>query len=298
MRVARDGTATPIDTGWAGAFTSFALSRDGRSMAVGVDDGPAHDIWIKQLDHGPFTRLTFSGQARRPTWSPDGRRVAFVRDTLAGHDVYAKAADGNGPDNVVAHFDRLVQGTEWSADGQWILVRTDNTDVGRGDIFGVRLHGDSTPVPLVTSPYQELHPALSPDGRWLAYSSSESGRPEVYVRPFPATSEGRWQVSIGGGSHPRWAPDSRVLYYLSPNPLRMTAADLSPGSQFSVAGRATLFALNPAFRIDQFHTSFEPTRDGHFVFVASPSASAGTTAAEHLILVENWFAELRERMER
>jgi eukaryotic-like serine/threonine-protein kinase len=299
VRVDRSGHATPIDTSWAGEFNALSLSRDGRSMAVEVADGASHDIWIKQLDHGPFTRLTFSGQARRPTWSPDGRTVAFVRDTLAGHDVYAKAADGSGPDHVLAHFDHLVQGAEWSADGQWLLIRTDNTDVGRGDIFGVRLHGDTTPVPLVTSPYEELHPALAPDGRWLAYTSSESGQQEAYVRSFPATSEGRWQVSIGGGSHPRWAPNSRTLYYLSPNPLRMTAADLAPGSQFAVTNRTTLFQLSPALQIDQFHTSFEVTPDGRsFVFIASQSPNGAATTEEHLILVENWFTELHERLKQ
>jgi hypothetical protein len=297
-RVDRSGRVTPIDTGWAGGFNSFALSPDGRSMAVGVDAGTSRDIWIKHLDHGPFTRLTFTGQDRQPTWSPDGRTVAFLRDTLEGGDIWAKRVDGSGPDHLIGHIDRLVQEVEWSADGKWFLVRTDNTDVGRGDIFGIQLGGDTTPMPLVASRYEELTPALSPDGRWLAYTSSESGQQEVYVRPFPATSEGHWQVSIEGGSHPRWAPNSRELFYLSPDPRRMMDAELAPGPRFSVARRTTLFALSPILQIDSFHWAFELTPDGRsFVFRARASDNARQTA-ERLILVENWFTELRERLKQ
>jgi Tol biopolymer transport system component len=299
VRVDHTGRTIPIDTTWTGPFASFALSPDGRSMAVTVDK----DIWIKQLDRGPFTRLTFSGLDARPTWSPDARTVAFVRDTLGLHgrnpggDIYAKATDGSGEDHVVGHIDRLVQEVEWSADGSWLLIRTDNTDAGRGDIFGIHLTGDTTPVPLAASPYEELHPSLAPDGRWLAYTSSESGQPEVYVRPFPATSQTRWQVSIAGGTHPRWAPNSRVLFYLSPGPRRMVEAELAPGPGFAVANRTVLFELSPAFRIDQFHTSFYVTPDGRsFVFRTRASPDSRRTAEGRLVLVEHWFTELRQQM--
>ncbi|MGD8869359.1 MAG: protein kinase [Gemmatimonadales bacterium] len=299
VRVDHAGRATPIDTAWTGPFDVFALSHDGRRMAVTV--GPsmvARDIWIKQLDRGPFTRFTFSGLDRGATWSPDGRTVAFVRDTLGGTDIYAKPADGSGEDRVIGHIDRLVQAVEYSADGSWLLVRTDNTDVGRGDIFGIRLTGDTTPVPLVTSPYEELHPTLAPDGRWLAYTSSESGQSEVYVRPFPTTSAARWQVSIGGGSHPRWAPNGRVLYYLSTEPRRLMAAELSPDSGFSVADRRMLFELNPTFQIFYYQTSFELTPEGNsFIFLSTTSTNARQTQEERPVLVENWFTELRQLME-
>jgi len=297
VRVDRSGRVTPIDTAWAGAFSALALSPNGRSMAVAVEGAGTHDIWMKQLDHGPFTRLTFSGQDRDPTWSPDGRTVGFARDTLAVNDVYGKQADGSGPDRVVGHVDRLVQDAEWSSDGAWLLIRTDNTDVGRGDIFGIRVTGDTTPVPLVASPYEELHPAPSPDGRWLAYTSSESGQQEVYVRPFPATSEGRWQVSIGGGTHPRWAPSSRELFYLSPEPRRMMAAELASGDQFSVTARSALFELPPTLRVDQFHRTFELSPDGRsFLFLARYSATSRQARDDRLVLIEHWFDELRERL--
>ncbi len=196
---------------------------------------------------------------------------------------------------MIGQIDRVAQAVEWSADGNWLLIRTDNTDVGRGDIFGINLAGDTAPVPLVASRYEELHPALSPDGRWLAYTSSESGQPEVYIRPFPETSEARWQVSVDGGSHPRWAADSNVLYYLSSERRHMMAAQLAPGPGFAVADRRTLFELDPTFRVLYYQTSYEPTPDGSsFVFVARSGTNAGPAGEERLVLVQNWFTELRQ----
>ncbi len=204
VRVTRDGVAAPIDSSWRGGFNSFALSPDGRRLAMGVGlASGALGIWIKQLDRGPLTRLTFGGQDRRPVWSPDGRVVAFVRDTLNTSVIYERRADGSTPDRLLVRLTRQVQEVTWSPDGRWLLLRTDNGAAGLGDIVGVRTSGDTTPVPLVASPFTELHPTVSPDGRWLAYTSDESGANEVYVRPFPATTGGRWQVSNGGGGHPQ-----------------------------------------------------------------------------------------------
>jgi serine/threonine-protein kinase len=296
VRVDRTGQVVQIDTTWRGPFNSFSLSPDGRSLAVGTETGTSRDIWIKQLDHGPFTRLTFSGQDRRPTWSPDGRMVAFVRDTLTGGDVYGKQADGSGPDMVLASTERLIQAVEWSADGNWLILRTDNADEGRGDILGVHLAGDNEVVPLVTSPYEELQPALSPDIRWIAYVSNESGQQEVYVRPFPETASGRWQISINGGTHPRWAPDGRELYYLLPDRTLM-AARIDAGATFTVLDREPLFALDQSIATDAWHTSYELTPDGRqFVFISAPAMVAGAESGGRLVLVENWFTELKERL--
>ena len=203
VRVRRDGAITQIDTAWHGEFNSMALSPDGRRLAVGLGSGGALNIWIKQLDRGPSTRLTFGGQDRRPFWSPDGRTVAYVRDSNNTSAVYGRPADGGGQDRPLVRLDRLIQEGEWSRDGRWILVRTDNGQAGAGDILAVRTSGDSRPVPVAASPFTELHPALSPDGRWLAYTSNESGINEVYVRPSPTPRE-------GGGRSPTAVAASRA----------------------------------------------------------------------------------------
>ena len=297
VRVSRAGAAVPFDPAWYGQFSSMSLSPDGRQVAVGTGGtGGGLNIWIKQLDRGPFTRLTFSGQDRRPAWSPDGKLVAFVRDTANTAVVVVRPADGSGPDRRLAHLDRQIQEFRWSRDGQWLLLRTDNSETGAGDILGVRTHGDSTPVALAASGFTELHPALSPDGRWLAYTSNESGVNEVYVRPFPNTGGGRWQVSNGGGSEPRWSADGRELYFLDATLGHLIAARVNAGPAFAVAGLQPLFATS-AFLVDAFQTSYDVTRDGHFIFLM-PRQSTAAARAPQLVRVDNWFSDLRAKLAR
>jgi WD40 repeat protein len=294
VRITRDGAVTPIDTSWHGAFNSASLSPDGRRLAVGVGAGTGLNIWVKQLDRGPSSRLSFGNRDRRPAWSPDGRDVAFIRDSGNTSVVFARRADGSTPDRLLAQIDRQVQEVAWSPDGQWLVMRTDNTQYGAGDLVGVRTRGDTTPVPLVSSNFTEFHPAVSPDGRWLAYASNESGANEVYVRPFPNTADGRFQVSNGGGVSPVWSASGKELFYLDPD-LRVIAAAIQTGSAFAVAGLAQLFdASGTSF--DAFHTSFSVTPDGRaFVFLAPWRSAAGERDVP-LVWVDNWFTDLRSRL--
>jgi serine/threonine-protein kinase len=297
VRVGRDGAVSVIDTAWHGGFNSFAESPDGRRLAVGVGLASGTlGIWIKQLDHGPFSRLTFGGQDRRPAWSPDGRDVAFIRDSLNSSSVYARFADGSAPERPLSRLDRQVQEVSWSPDGRWLLLRTDNGGPGAGDIVGVRTTGDSAPVPLVTTPFTELHPAASPDGHWLAYTSIESGTNEVYVRPFPSTIGGRWQVSNGGGSEPRWSPDGRELFYLD-GTFRLVAAEIRASPTFEVSALRPLFDA-ARFTIDIYHTSYDVLPGGRgFLFLRQRQADR-TAAAPLLVQAENWFADVRARSAR
>ena len=296
VRVDRAGVMSPIDTSWYGEFNSMSLSRDGRRLAVGIGAGGGLNIWIKQLDRGPTTRLTFGNRDRRPAWSPDGRLVAFIRDSANTSAVFARLADGSGPDRLVARLDRLVQEVAWSPDGNWVVVRTDNTMSGAGDLVGVRTTGDSTPVPLVASDFTELHPAVSPDGRWLAYASNESGGNEVYVRPFPDTQAARWQVSNGGGALPVWSPTGRELFYLDADN-RLVAAQLQAGPTFAVAGLAPLLDAS-GFALDAFHQSYDVGPDGRTFVFLSPRRLAGDTRGVRIVWVDNWFRDVEARVRR
>ncbi|MEP6573739.1 MAG: protein kinase [Gemmatimonadota bacterium] len=292
-RVGSNGAAEVIDPAWTGEFNSFAASPDGGRMAVGVTTpGAGLNIWIKHLDRGPFTRLTFSGRDRRPAWSPDGRQVAFIRDTLNGGDVYARFVDGTGSDRRLAHLDRAIQEVVWSPDNRWIVVRTDNGAAGNGDILAIGTSGDTTVLPLAVSSFTELHPALSPDGRWLAYTSNEAGRNEVFVRPFPNAEGGRWQVSNAGGSEPVWSVDGKELYFLDGNN-RLTEAKIVTTPAFAVPELHTRFDAS-RFSPDAFHQLFDVLKDGHFVF-AGAAGSVNTNQVK-LIEVDNWFADLRARL--
>ena len=295
VRVGRDGAIAQIDTAWHGEFNSIALAPEGRRLAVGLGSGAALNIWVKQLDRGPTTRLTFGGQDRRPFWSPDGRTVAYIRDSNNTSAVYARPADGGGQDRLLVRLDRLIQEGEWSHDGRWILVRTDNGQTGAGDIVAVPVGGGGAPVPVAASPFTELHPALSPDSRWLAYTSNESGVNEVYVRPFPDAQGGRWQVSNGGGSEPRWSHDGRELFYLDGD-LRLNAARVQTVPTFATTGRTTLFDASN-FVVAGFHQSYEVTPDGRAFFFVNPRR-AGAQGASQLVWVDRWFNDVAARLAR
>ena len=298
VRVTRAGVAQPIDTTWHGGFNSFALSPDGRRLAMGVGlASGALGIWIKQLERGPFTRLTFGGQDRRPAWSPDGREVAFIRDSFTRSSVFARQADGSTPDRLAGRLPVQVQEVAWSPDGRWLVLRTDNGGPGAGELIGLRTGGDTTPVPLVASPFTELHPAVSPDGRWIAFTSNESGANEIYVRPFPSTTSGRWQVSNGGGVQPRWAADGRELFFLD-GASRLVAARVRSAPGFEVTELTPLFDAS-GFAVDPFHHSYDVQPDGRgFVFLRPRQGGRTGVAAVTVIEAENWFADLRARTAR
>ncbi len=298
VRVTRDGVATPLDTSWVGHVNSMAESPDGRRLAVGDGDPTSLNIWIKQLDQGPYSRLTFGNQDRRPVWSPDGSKIAFIRDTGATGGVFERPANGTGGDRLVARLGVRVQEVFWTHDGKWLVLRTDNAGPGAGDLIGVRTSGDTTPVPLVASRFSEMEPAVSPDSRWIAYTSNESGVSEIYVRPFPNTNDGRWQVSLNGGDSPVWSPDGRSLYYLRGDS-RLVEARLEGGTAFGVASRQPLFdATN--YAASGFHQSFVVEPDGKtFLFAVSAQAGVGFMAASPtLVWVDHWFTDLKQRLNR
>jgi serine/threonine-protein kinase len=296
VRIGRNGAVTPFDSTWFGQFNSFAISPDGRRMAVGSGTGAGLNIWVKQLDRGPFTRLTFGGQDRRPTWSPDGRMVAFIRDSGNSSSVFGRPTDGSGQDRLLARLDRQIQEVNWSHDGRWLLLRTDNGSQGAGDIVAVRTSGDTTPVPVAATPFTELHPALSPDGKWVAYASNESGAYEVYVRPFPDPSGGRWQVSNGGGAGPVWAPDGRELFYLNFNG-RLIAAQVQSTPTFAVGNLTPLFDAS-RFALDFFHQSFDVTPDGRSFIFAAPRRPGAGAKGPQVVWVDHWLDEVDARLKQ
>jgi len=192
------------------------------------------NIWIKQLDRGPFTRLTFGGSDRRPIWSPDGQTVAFLRDSLNSTAVYARPADGSGQERLLARIDRQVQEATWSHDGQWIVVRTDNGARGAGDLVGVRVNGDTSQVPVVATGFTELHPALSPDAvrelvaRGLRLFGVDA--PSVDLRDSRALETHR--ALFAGGAWNLENLDLRAVtdgeYDLTALPLRLSGLDAAP----------------------------------------------------------------------
>jgi serine/threonine-protein kinase len=291
--VDRAGSAQVIDPNWVGSFYFPALSPDGTRIAMSVDGPDGRHIWIKTLDRGPLSRLTFDGSYNQPSaWTPDGRSVMFGsrRARPDPYDLWEKRADGSGEATLVLDVgdDRDAQAPVWSKDKRWLVYQW-----GRGgdaDIYGYQPDTEALPIPLVDTEFSERAPVLSPDGRWLAYTSNESGRFEVYVRPFPNAAAARWQVSTAGGRNPLWAHSGRELFCLNGRDelvavefaTEPTFRTLTEHSLFSVAGYR-LWAVNHSYAVD--------VDDQRFVMLRL--VEGGT---RELWLVFNFFEELKQRV--
>jgi eukaryotic-like serine/threonine-protein kinase len=288
--VTREGLVTPVDSGWdpQGVIGAVSLSPDGKALAVSLTRDGRRDIWVKRLPSGPFSRITFSDTSSgRPAWSADGRDVLYASDRSGGGagPIYARRADGTGSPRLMSSLD--VGQVTSSRDGRWLILRT-APGTGSPDILGLKV-GDTTVVPLVATPAVELYPALSPDGRWLAYSSNESGTAEVYVRPFPETASAKWQVSTAGGTEPAWSSSGRELLYINGKG-DMVSAEIPAGATFSVGTQRTLFSTS------QFVTggpipSYSLSPDGKR-FVLLREGEAGQPG--ELIVAENWLQQLKQ----
>ena len=286
--VTREGTVTAVDPGWPGEFHSLALSPDGTRLAVAVRRDPGVQVWVKRLDRGPASKLTFEGINIRPTWTADGRRVAFFSSQT--FDMFVGPADGSSPAQL--QRDEVGRGVEaeFSRDGEWLVYRD-------GDVHALRTRGDSARVDLVGlvgTPFDETTPAISSDGRWLAYVSEESGRHEVYVRPFPNTGSAKWQVSSNGGTEPVWARSGRELYFRNARDELVSAAVL-PGETFEIGEQRVLFSTVP-FLADPYSQVYDVTPDGQRFVMIRQAHAAGIP--EELIVVENFFEELKGKVKR
>ncbi len=288
--------------GWEfnfGGNAGLALSPDGTRLALRIQETTA-DIWVKELDRGPLSRLTFEGGRNfRPQWTPDGRSVTFLSTRQSeSYDLYQMRADGTGPAELLLNLEQRVVEAFWSPDGRWIVFRAGGFtgSTGDRDIWGIRPGVDSVPVEVVVTPPDTRAAAMSRDGRWIAYESNETGRDEVFVRPFPNTGDGKWQVSIDGGNAPLWAHSGQELFYLNGN-AELVAAEVVTTPAFSVGERRPLFSAVQYYRgPNARHYDVTPD-DQRFVFVG-PADIAGGESARVLILVENFFEELKAKVGR
>ncbi|TDI31105.1 MAG: serine/threonine-protein kinase, partial [Acidobacteria bacterium] len=281
-----DGTTEALNAP-ADRYVQPALSPDGTRIALAIAGDFRFDIWTYDIPRDMLTRLTFTGDNTAPIWSPDGMQIAFssIRDSQI-QSVYIKAADGSGDAHLLYAADRHPNAggaipNSWSPDGKQIAISMSDRNNANIVIYTPE---DDEEIPFLTQPVTEDLASFSPDGKWLAYMSDESGSFEVYVRPYPGPG-GKWQVSGSDGVEPRWSRDGRELFFR--NGRQLLAARLDLGNGFR--------AERPRVVLDDLPTAlaqqtYALAPDGKRILVIEPVSRE--TAPEKITVVINWFSRL------
>ena len=274
----------------ARTYAYLRLSPDGTKVALDIRD-QENDIWVWDLTRTTLTRLTFdSGLDRTPVWTPDGQRIAFSSQRDGAADLFWQAADGTGTVERLSESSTNFQyPTSFSPDGTRLVF----ADTPR-DIAVLALADERQTTSLLQTTFSERNGELSPDGRWLAYQSDESGQQEIYVRPFPDIDTGRWQVSTGGGSRPLWARSGEELFYLAPDGAVMRVA--VKGAATFRADTPTRLFQGPYFApaTGRIFRTYDVSPDAQrFLMIKEGGGAEDTSAAPSLIVVQNWTEELK-----
>ena len=295
----RDGAGTPL-ADIAGYAWYPRFSRDGTRVAFAVSQTPGAgsdaDLWVLDIGRGTRTRLTSEGNNRFfPVWSPDGSQLAYADGAGATNRVLLTSADGSGdPETLLDRNERQFP-TSWVTDGNLMTLYMDNPDTAR-DLYVLAMDGDLTPEPFLATPFQERGASFSRDGQWIAYVSDESGRDEVYVRPYPGPG-GQVTISTGGGEEAVWGPDGSELFYRNGD--QVMVVEVTTGQTFSAGAPAPLFAA--PYALDNAaggagNPNYDISPDGAQFIVVEQDSPTGVEGVAQITVVLNWFEELKARV--
>jgi serine/threonine-protein kinase len=277
-----------------GAYGLPRLSPDGRKLAF-LNGG---DIYIYDIDRDTSSRLTFAGENGVPVWAPDGKHIAFQ---TVGAGLFWIRSDGAGnPQRVLESSNNTVLPGSFSPDGRRLAYVESSPDTGV-DIWTLPLDltdpdhpKPGKPEPFLRTPADESVPRFSPDGRWIAYRSNESGGTEIYVRPFPAGNGGKWQISSGGGLYGLWAKNGHELFYETGDN-RIMAADYTVDGGSFVPGKPRVWSDKQLFYTGTSNLDITP--DGkRFAVFTLPETAPGAKGSVHVTMLENFFDELKRRI--
>jgi len=287
-----DRTGKRLETaGEPGEISNPALSPNGRRVLIGIRDPAAktRDIWMLNLARGTSSRLTSDpADDFEPVWSPDGAYAVFTSNRKGYRDIYRKRSDGAGPTEelLVSEINKNVD--SMSPDGKYLLYDTAFSSE-QSSIMAVPLTGDRKPVLVSGGSYRANNGQFSPNGRWVAYMSQESGRPQVCVQNAPGSGRaaGKWQVSVEGGTMPQWRPDGKELFFLANSKL-MAVPVKTDGTEFESGSPAPLFDVRPGISL---RNHFAVSADGQRFLFAWPK-DADTAGEVHVLL--NWTTLLKK----
>jgi Tol biopolymer transport system component len=285
--------------GAPGRLFSPSLSPDQKTMAYsrGIGRAAANvDIWLRNLIRGTELRFTSDSSFNiSPYWSPRGDRIVFTRAAVP----YLKTVDGSGPEEALVSTPNAKSVTQWSRDGRFIVYYEQDPKTQR-DLWVLPI-GDGAkaigkPIPFLQTRFNELQGQLSPDSHWMAYTSDESGRPEVYARPFPA-AEGVWRISTAGGFMPRWRADSKELFYMGADgkiTSVMVTASVGARPSFEPGTPVPLFDAHGNFERPFIAYTYDVTADGQRFLVETTASASSSSAAPPLTVETNWQAGLKK----
>ena len=297
----REGRFTPLRETPAD-YRNPAFSPDGKRLALEIFDGKSRDVWVYEWERDTLTRLTFAGETNAyPSWTPDGQRIVYSSQEKGGAlNLGWIRADGAGNAQRLAESKNNQYARSWRPDGKVLAFRQTNPETS-ADIMTLSVEGNEKsgwkpgePKPFVNSAFNELEPAFSPDGRWLAYQSIESGSIEVYVRPFPGPG-GKWQISTGGGSHPKWSRNGKELFYRTADSKIMVATYTASGDSFR-ADKPQLWSPGQFTNLGGGVGNFDLHPDGKRFAVLKAPGTEVTAAVNKVSFIFNFFDELRAKL--
>ena len=295
-----DRTGKAVDSaGVLGLYRSPAISPDGKRIAVYRREGSGGDIWIVESSGGKASRLTFDGSQdnAHPIWV-GGDSIVFLSHRNGKWGIYQKLSNGTGREELLFESDLQKVPMSWSPGANTVLFQVQDPK-NAGDIWALPLTGDRKPFPLLQTQFAETHPQISPDGKWFAYNSNETGRTEIYVQSFPP-GHGKWQISSNGGQFSRWRPDGKELFYMTSISYGKIAAVSvqATGSTFEFSTPRLLFDsgyLNIVPGPGMYNT-FDVSADGQRFLIPRPEAANDAALANTPInVILNWPALLNRK---
>jgi eukaryotic-like serine/threonine-protein kinase len=273
--------------GARGIYLNLSLSPDERRFAVDVADTQTgrNDIWLFDLSRGVPSRFTTDPAGDSfPVWSPDGNEIVFSSSREGVFNLYAKKASGVGNEEILLRSEETKIPNDWSPDGRFIVYESRNPKT-KLDLWLLPTSGDRKPVPFLQTEFNEQQAQFSPEGKWIAYTSDVSGRPEVYVQTFPA-STGPLRVSTGGGVQPKWRRDGHELFYIAPD-RKLMVVEVKLGATFEAKAPQPLFSTR-VLTFTEFPSHYAVTRDGQRFLISSQVDEAGLNTISVFV---NWAAE-------